>query len=102
MAIPRLMFLQDGMKLADIVHGMAEDVDLGELLVGGGRGDVLAEDLKSAVDCLHSLPLSGISLGGLEIFCWLDGVAMDGMKSHQLRTGTHGSLGLCPFGKAKL
>ena len=69
-------------EVLDVVHGLVENVHFRHFLHHGGGGNVSSEDLKASVDSLHSVSLSLIPLGSLEVLRRLDSVAVDGMYGH--------------------
>ena len=81
--------LQQRLEPLDILHSLGEDVDFGHLLNGRRSGNMSLQHLKSVVNSLDSVPLPGIPPGDLHVLGRRDGVAVDRVDRHQLRSRSH-------------
>ncbi len=73
----------------DVLHGLLDNVHLGELTVRGGGGNRTSQRLKALVDGEDAVALARVSLHGLEILGRGNGVAVHGVKGHQTLAGCH-------------
>ncbi len=73
----------------DVLHGLLDNVDLGELPVRGGGGNRAPQRLKALVDGEDAVALARVSLHRLEVLGRGNGVAVHGVEGHQARAGRH-------------
>jgi hypothetical protein len=73
----------------DVLHGLLDNVHLGELPVRGGGGDHAPQRLKALVDGEDAVALARVSLHGLEVLGRSNGVAVHRVEGHQARAGRH-------------
>ncbi len=67
----------------DVIHGVLDDVHLGQLLESGGGWYPAAERLKALVDSENSVPLTRVPLHGLEVLWRGDDIAVDRVDGNQ-------------------
>ncbi len=73
----------------DVLHGLLDNVHLGELPVRGGGGNRAPQRLKALVDGEDAVALARVSLHGLEVLGRSNGVAVHRVEGHQPRAGRH-------------
>ena len=73
----------------NVLHGVVDNVELGQLLVDGGTGHMLFQDLEGLVDGLDPVSLPGVPLDGLEVLLGLDGVAVHRVVGNQFTSRGH-------------
>jgi hypothetical protein len=78
----------------DVLHGMLDDVHLGELPVRQGGRNRASQGIKALVDGEDTVALARVSLHSLEVLGRSNGVAVHRMQRHQLLSGSHALDGL--------
>ena len=81
----------------NVLHGVVDNVELGQLLVDGGAGHMLLQGLEGLVDGLDPVPLPGVPLDGLEVLLGLDCVAVHRVVGNQFTTRGHDPVYLSRF-----
>ena len=66
----------------DVLHGLLDDVHLGELLVDRGSGHHATQRLKALVDRLDPVALPRVALHGAQVLGRGDGVAVHRVDGH--------------------
>ena len=83
-----VLAVQQLVKILDVAHSVAQDLDLGHLLHGGYGRNVLSKDVKALIEVLHPVSLSLVSLDCFETLSGLDFVSVNGMDD-LTRFGRH-------------
>jgi hypothetical protein len=73
----------------DVLHGLLDNVHLGELPVRGGGGNRAPQRLKALVDGEDAVALARVSLHRLEVLGRGNGVAVHRVEGHQALAGRH-------------
>ena len=88
---------EEGGQGLDVVHRVAEDVHLAHLLHAGCSRYVPLEHVKSVIDALDAIALTGVPPRHLDVLRRGDCIAMHWMEGHQPCPRFHGVTTTSPW-----